>query len=58
MQLCEGPSSFNTIDDVRFDVKLVDNGQWDNISFVVMGMDTNEDNNNVEAIFWALMTFV
>ncbi len=58
MQMCEGPSSINTIDDVRFDVKLMDNGQWDNISFMVMGMDTDEDDNNVEAIFWALMTLI
>jgi hypothetical protein len=56
--MCEGPSSINTIDDVRFDVKLMDNGQWDNISFMVMGMDTDEDDNNVEAIFWALMTLI
>jgi hypothetical protein len=52
MQLCEGPSSFNTIDDVRFDAKLVDNGQRDNISFVVMGMDIDEDNKNVKTILW------
>jgi hypothetical protein len=57
MQLCEGPSSINTIDDVRFDVKLMDNGQKDNISVVVMGMDTN-DNKNVETILWSLTTLV
>jgi hypothetical protein len=58
MYLCEGPSSINIVDDVGFDVKLVDNGQRDNISFVVMGMDIDEDNKNVEAILWALMTLV
>jgi hypothetical protein len=58
MQLCEGPSSINIIDDVRFDVKLVDNVHMDNLSFMVMGMDTDEDNKSVEAIFWALMTLV
>jgi hypothetical protein len=56
MQLCEGPSSnISTIDDVRFDVKLMDNGQRDEISFVVMGMDT-DDNKTVEIILWALVT--
>jgi hypothetical protein len=50
MQLCEGPSSINTIDDVRFDVELMDNSQRDKISFVVMGMDTNENSKNVETI--------
>jgi hypothetical protein len=29
----------------------VNNGQRDNISFVVMDMDIDEDNKNVEAIF-------
>jgi hypothetical protein len=36
----------------------MDNGQKDKISFVVMGMDTNEDNKIVEIIFWALVTLI
>jgi hypothetical protein len=57
MQLCEGPlSNTNTIDDVRFDAKLMDNGQKDEISVVVMGMDIDEDNKPIEIILWALVT--
>jgi hypothetical protein len=51
MQLCERPSSINTINDVRFDVELMDSGQKDKISLVVMGMHTvDEDIKNVEII--------
>jgi hypothetical protein len=50
MQLCEMPSSINTIDDVGFDVELMDSAQRDKISFLVMGMHIDEDIKNVEAI--------
>jgi hypothetical protein len=34
----------------------MDSGQWDEISFMVMDMDTDDNNKVVEIIFWALMT--
>jgi hypothetical protein len=58
MQLCEGSSSnIYTIDDVRFDVKQMDNGQKDKISFMVMGMDTDEDNKNVASSLFKQQNF-
>jgi hypothetical protein len=46
MQLCERPSSISTINDVE----LVDSGQRDKISFVVMDMHIDEDIKNVETV--------
>jgi hypothetical protein len=50
MQLCERPSSIITINDVGFDVALMDSGPRDKILFVVMGMHIDEDIKNVETI--------
>ncbi len=49
-RLIDQQAIISTIDDAGFDAELVDSGQRDKISFVVTGMDTDEDSKNVEAV--------
>ncbi|KAH8945507.1 hypothetical protein BDL97_12G043100 [Sphagnum fallax] len=49
-RLIDQQAIISTIDDAGFDAELVDSGQRDKISFVVMGMDTDKDSKNVEAV--------